>query len=101
MSEHKPYTFVTTSIDADGTRLGVSFHTGDLAVTVLETERQRPILTISSAEARVSLSTTGGGPVTDQDVTLARRLADATARYLAMCEHLHAEHATSAGTNAA
>ena len=41
------------------------------------------------------ISTTGGGPVTEQDVTLARQLADAAARYLADCERLHTEQSTN------
>ncbi|MER7506699.1 hypothetical protein AB0L05_41815 [Nonomuraea pusilla] len=89
MSEHKPYTYVTTAIDQYGTRLGISFHTPDLWITVLGIDRQRPVLSVISGEAQMSICTTGGGPVTEQDVTLARQLADAAASYLAECERLH------------
>ncbi|MBB2914812.1 hypothetical protein FHS43_006124 [Streptosporangium becharense] len=95
MTEPVPYTFVTASIDEAGTRLGISFRTSDLAVSVLGADRHRPTLDISGLQARVSISTTGGGPVTDQDLTLARQLADAAARYLAVCERLHADQSVT------
>ena len=57
----------------------------------------RPFLHLSSPEAQVVISTTGGGPVTDQDVTLARQIADAATRYLADCERIHAERSPPPG----
>ncbi|SEM59914.1 hypothetical protein [Nonomuraea pusilla] len=89
MSEHKPSTYVTAAIDEYGTRLNVHFYTPDLWIILLGIDRERPVLSVISGEAQVSICTTGGGPVTEQDVTLARQLADAAASYLAECERLH------------
>ncbi|AWS42948.1 hypothetical protein [Streptosporangium sp. 'caverna'] len=91
MSEHRPYTLASASIDEHGARLSVSFNTPHLSVMVLGAERKRPFLSLSSPEARVSISTMGSGPVTQQDVTLAQDIASAAARYLTDCEHLLAE----------
>ncbi|GIH91176.1 hypothetical protein ACFFMN_09280 [Planobispora siamensis] len=98
MSEHKPYTYVTTSIDKDTTRLGIDFYTADLWVSVLDIGGKRPALTVSSREARVLVSSTGGGPITDQDLRIAREIADAAARYLADCERLHAAQTVIPGS---
>ncbi|MEU8386279.1 hypothetical protein [Streptosporangium sp. NPDC048865] len=95
MSEHIPYTHASVSIDEDGTRLDVSFYTPDVSARALGGGRDRPFLTLSSREAHVTVSTTGAGPVTEQDVNLARQIADAAARYLADCERLHADQATN------
>ncbi|MBB2908765.1 hypothetical protein FHS43_000011 [Streptosporangium becharense] len=100
MTEPAPYTFVTASIDEAGTRLGISFRTADLAVSVLGADRHRPVLDISGLQARVSISTTGGGPVTAQDLTLARQLADAATRYLTACERLHTDQVTDSTASA-
>ena len=95
MSEHLPYTTSPlATLDEDGTRLGVSFHTPDLSVSCAGLPSERPFLEPSSREAQVSISTTGGGPVTEQDVTLAREIFNAAARYLADCERLHTEQST-------
>ncbi|GAA2875320.1 hypothetical protein GCM10010517_36180 [Streptosporangium fragile] len=91
MNEHTPYTHVTAAIDEGITRLNVSFRTPYLRVMVLNVGDRRPVLGLYGSEGEVSISTTGGGPVTERDVTLARELADATARYLADCERLHAD----------
>ncbi|MGW4424925.1 hypothetical protein [Streptosporangium sp. NPDC004631] len=87
--EHKPYTYVTASIDERITRLGVSFHTADLSVMALTVGGVRPALSFGSSEGQVTISTTGGGPVTAADVALAREILQAAARYLAECERLH------------
>lgn len=89
MSE--PYTYVTAAIHEGRTRFDVSFYTPDISVLVLGGKRERPCLNLSTVEAQMSISTTGGGPVTEQDVNLARQIADAAARYLADCERLHTE----------
>ncbi|MDP9863370.1 MULTISPECIES: hypothetical protein [Streptosporangium] len=91
MSEHIPYTHASVSLDEHGTQLNVSFHTPEVSVAVLGAQRERPFLSLSTAEATVTITTTGAGPVTEQDVTLARKIADAAARYLADCERLHTE----------
>ncbi|MEV0169321.1 hypothetical protein [Nonomuraea fuscirosea] len=94
MREHLPYTRAVVTVDEDSTRLDTSFRTPHLSVTVLGTDGGRPFLHLSSREAQVVISTTGGGPVTEQDVTLARQIADAATRYLADCERLHIEQST-------
>ncbi|MFF3440824.1 hypothetical protein [Streptosporangium sp. NPDC002721] len=95
MREHLPYTRAAVTLDDDGTRLDTSFRTPHLSVTVLGTDGGRPFLHLSSREAQVVISTTGGGPVTERDVTLARQIADAAARYLADCERLHTDQSTN------
>ncbi|MGC5015225.1 hypothetical protein ACLQ2R_31070 [Streptosporangium sp. DT93] len=89
MKEHRPYTRAVVSVDENGTRLDTSFRTPHLSVMALGADGERPFLHLSSREAQVIISTTGGGPVTAQDLTLARQIADAAARYLTYCELLH------------
>ncbi|GLW07895.1 hypothetical protein Misp01_30250 [Microtetraspora sp. NBRC 13810] len=89
MNEHQPYTLATASIDEEGTRLSISFNTPDLSVTVLNADHERPFLNLANRQACVSITTTGAGPVTAQDLTLARELFNAAARYLSECERLH------------
>ncbi|MFI7152596.1 hypothetical protein ACIBO2_47405 [Nonomuraea sp. NPDC050022] len=72
-------------------RLIVSFHTSEVQVAARVIDERRPYLAFSTSEADVSVSTTGGGPVTDADLALAREIYSAAARYLADCERLHAE----------
>ncbi|MFF5109075.1 hypothetical protein [Streptosporangium sp. NPDC000509] len=95
MSERTPYTRASVSIDEDGTRIDLAFYTPDLSVMALGVGRERPFLNLSSREAQVMISTTGGGPVTEQDVILARQIADAAARYLADCERLRTDQAAT------
>jgi hypothetical protein len=86
----RPYTYVTLAIEPDSApRLGVSFYTSDLHVSAGTLDKPRPYLELSSDQARVSVSTSGGGPVTDADLTTAREIFNAAARYLADCERLH------------
>ncbi|MEV0419367.1 hypothetical protein [Streptosporangium canum] len=94
MSDRKPSTHVTAAIREGVTRLDIAFYTPYLQVMVLGVGSTRPILDFYSPEGQVSISTTGAGPVTANDVTLAREIADAAARYLAECERLHTEHPT-------
>ncbi|MFI7440348.1 hypothetical protein [Nonomuraea indica] len=87
-----PYTYVTLSLGSTRTpRLGVSFHTGEVDVRARVIDGHCPYLAFSTSEANVSISTTGGGSVTDPDLTLARAIFNAAARYLADCERLHTE----------
>ncbi|SNT62870.1 hypothetical protein SAMN05216276_109417 [Streptosporangium subroseum] len=97
MKEHLPYTRAVVTLDEDGTRLDTSFRTPHLSVMALGAEGGRPFLHLYSPEAQVVISTTGGGPVTEQDVTLARQIADAATRYLADCERIHIEQSTNPG----
>lgn len=89
MNEHRPYTHITASVDEGTTRLGVSFYTSEVAVLAYSSERARPYLSFHTREANVAFSSTGGGPVTDEDVTLAREIYKAVGHYLAECERLH------------
>ncbi|MFB4280721.1 hypothetical protein ACBJ59_35910 [Nonomuraea sp. MTCD27] len=103
MSSH-PYTYVTLSLRPESTpHVGVSFHTPGLKVRAgLLLSSPRPYLELYSTEANVHISTTGAGPVTEADLTTAREIFNAAARYLADCEHLHAEQsAEDAGDSAA
>ncbi|WP_433248632.1 hypothetical protein ACQPYK_00880 [Streptosporangium sp. CA-135522] len=93
---YQPYTYITASIHEGNTRLGVSFHTADLSVLAMNVHGIRPYLYFGSAEGQLSISTTGGGPVTAADVDLAREIADAAARYRDECERLHTEQAAVA-----
>jgi hypothetical protein len=96
MSEHRPYTYVTLSMRPDTEpHVSVSFHTARLKVrSGLLLSNPRPYLDFTSHEANVHISTTGAGPVTDDDLTIAREIFSAAARYLADCEQLHAEQAS-------
>ncbi|MCG5219610.1 hypothetical protein [Streptosporangium sp. KLBMP 9127] len=95
---HQPYTYVTVSLRPDkAPRVGVSFNTHDVRVCTLTTGGTRPYLDLTTREANVSISTSGAGPVTDQDVTLAREIFNAAARYLADCERLNTTPTTSTG----
>ncbi|MFJ2028210.1 hypothetical protein [Streptosporangium sp. NPDC087985] len=93
MSARKPYTYITAVLRNGELRLDVAFNTPEVAVLAAVTDNRRPFLDLATPEAQVSISTTGAGPVTAQDLTFARDLADAAALYLADCERLHAEQA--------
>jgi hypothetical protein len=94
MSEREPYTYVTTIIQDGVARLGIDFHTPDVLVQALRARSVRPFLHLSTAEAQVTFTTTGGGPVTEKDLTLAREIFNAAALYLADCERMRAEQPT-------
>lgn len=87
----EPYTYVTLSMPHAGhrSRLTVSFHTDEVHARARVIDERRPYLAFSTPEANVSISTTGGGPVTDADLALARDIYAAAAQYLADCERLH------------
>ena len=92
-----PYTHVQLLFRPDRTaRLTASFYTPRLRIECLTTSDERPFLTLATAEADVLISTSGGGPVTGADLVLARTLHEATGRYLAECERLHAERIAAA-----
>ncbi|MEV0419993.1 hypothetical protein [Streptosporangium canum] len=93
MSARKPYTYVTAVLRGGVIRLDVAFSTSEVGVLAAVTDNKRPFLDLATPEAQVSVSTTGGGPVTEQDVSLARDIFNAAARYLTDCERLHAEQA--------
>ncbi|WP_049558934.1 hypothetical protein [Nonomuraea sp. SBT364] len=103
MNEHRPYTYLTCSLRPESTpHLGVSFYTPDLRVRAgILLSNPRPYLEFSSPEAHVHISTTGAGPISDADLSLARDIFNAAARYLADCECLHAEQADKDATDTA
>lgn len=94
IDEHRPYTYLTASVDEGNVRLVASFYTADLGVMVLGVGGKRPTLGFYSAEGEVKISTTGAGPVTARDVLLAREIVSAATYYLAECERLHTAQAT-------
>ncbi|MET9339353.1 hypothetical protein [Nonomuraea sp. NPDC003804] len=97
MTSPRPYTYVTMSMQPDrAPRLSVSFHTADLRVRAGLLSKPRPYLELSTAEADVSISTTGAGPVSDADLATAREIFNAAATYLADCERLHTEQTAQA-----
>lgn len=85
-----PYTYVTLSLHpGESPTLDISFHTPDLWIRHSVIKDERPCLSLGTREATVTVSTTGGGRVTDADLATARKLATVAAQYLADCEHLH------------
>ncbi|MBF8192164.1 hypothetical protein ITP53_42105 [Nonomuraea sp. K274] len=92
-----PYTYVTLSMRPESApQLGVSFYTHGLRVSAgMLHSNPRPYLELSSREANVHISTTAAGPVTDADVSTAREIFNAAARYLTECERMHAEQSTA------
>jgi hypothetical protein len=89
-----PYTYVTVSLTpGQSPDVNVSFHDSAMWVRACVVGGVRPYLTVSTDRANVSISTVGGGPVTDADVSSARQIFNAAATYLADCERLHAEQA--------
>ena len=98
-----PYTYVTRTMQPDSApRLAVAFHTPGLRVSAgLLFNNPRPYLEICSRDANVHISTTGAGPVTDADVSTAREIFAAAARYLADCERLHTEQSATSTESAA
>lgn len=85
MSDHRPYTYLTATVQEGITRLGVSFRTADLSVMALTIGGVRPHLSFGGSEGQLSISTAGGGPVTAADLALAREIADATSTAVTAC----------------
>ncbi|MEU7881135.1 hypothetical protein [Microbispora bryophytorum] len=90
----RPYTHLSLSIDpGERPRIGISFYASITRARARVLESGRPYLVLQSDEADVTVSTTGAaGPVTAEDLDIAREIFNAAARYLADCERLHAEH---------
>ncbi|NRQ36291.1 hypothetical protein HII36_31320 [Nonomuraea sp. NN258] len=94
----QPYTHVTLSLEPDKRpRVNVSFHTHKIHLYNLLIG-DRPALDLTTSEASVSISTSGAGPVTEQDLTLAHQLFNAAARYLADCQRLHSAQSAPSAT---
>ncbi|RGA02991.1 hypothetical protein DI270_021305 [Microbispora triticiradicis] len=90
----RPYTHLSMSIDpGERPRIGISFYASISRARARVLESGRPYLVLESDEADVTVSTTGAGPVTAEDLDIAREIFNAAARYLADCERMHAEHA--------
>ncbi|MGW5261791.1 hypothetical protein ACWEQG_12490 [Microbispora sp. NPDC004025] len=90
----RPYTHLSMSIDpGERPRIGISFYASITRARARVLESGRPYLVLESDEADVTVSTTGAGPVTAEDLDIAREIFNAAARYLADCERMHAEHA--------
>ncbi|GAA1765185.1 hypothetical protein [Nonomuraea bangladeshensis] len=82
-----PYTYVTVSMrPGQPSRFNVSCST-ELRVHAWLGDTGKPCLDLNTSNASVTVSTSG--PVTDHDVTVAREIFNAAARYLADCERLH------------
>ncbi|OPG13849.1 hypothetical protein [Microbispora sp. GKU 823] len=89
----RPYTHLSMSIDpGERPRIGISFYASITRARARVLESGRPYLVLESDEADVTVSTTGAGPVTAEDLDIARAIFNAAARYLADCERLHADH---------
>ncbi|GAA3700218.1 hypothetical protein GCM10022224_077670 [Nonomuraea antimicrobica] len=83
-----PYTYVTVSMRPDQpSRFSVAFCSAELRVRAWLGESDKPCFDLSASDASVTVST--AGPVTDNDLTVAREIFNAAARYLADCERLH------------
>ncbi|MBE3016302.1 hypothetical protein IL992_45235 [Microbispora sp. NEAU-D428] len=91
----RPYTHLSMSIDpGERPRIGISFYASITRARARVLESGRPYLVLESDEADVTVSTAGAaGPVTADDLDIAREIFNAAARYLADCERIHAEHA--------
>ncbi|MEU8394931.1 hypothetical protein AB0C28_07075 [Nonomuraea sp. NPDC048892] len=79
------YTYIETG---DDQAVAVSFYDARVRAWtgVVQPEYGRPYLHIGTSLAEVTISTTGGGPVTPADVEAARRIARAAATYMdAVC----------------
>lgn len=83
-----PYTYVTVSMRPDQpSRFSVAFCSAELRVHAWLGESGKPCFDLGTSDASVTVSTSG--PVTDHDLTVAREIFNAAARYLADCERLH------------
>ncbi|WP_182881671.1 hypothetical protein [Microbispora sp. H10949] len=97
----RPYTHLSMSIDpGERPHIGISFYASITRARAWVLESGRPYLVLESDEADVTVSTTGAGPVTAEDLDIARQIFNAAARYLADCERIHAEHAQASDSAA-
>jgi hypothetical protein len=88
---HHPYTYVTVTVEPGAApTVTISYYTGELQASAQVTTGERPYLSLHAPEGSVTISTTGAGRVTDQDLKVARQLVEASTRYLTDCERLHA-----------
>ncbi|MGV9325257.1 hypothetical protein [Streptosporangium sandarakinum] len=91
MNTPAPHIYLTGVLRNGLTRLDLSFSTPDVGVVAAVTTSGRPFLNLATSEAQVTITTTGGGPVTASDVALAKEIAAAAVRYLGDCVRIHSE----------
>ncbi|GAA2219897.1 hypothetical protein GCM10009850_121530 [Nonomuraea monospora] len=90
-----PYTYVTVSMGPDQrSRFTVAFCSTELRARAWLGENDKPCFDLDTSDASVTVSTSG--PVTDDDLTVAREIFNAAARYLADCERLHSDQSHKA-----
>ncbi|MEW1844529.1 hypothetical protein AB0392_41855 [Nonomuraea angiospora] len=83
-----PYTYVTVSMRPDQpSRVSVAFCSAELRARAWLGESGKPCFDLDTSNASVTVSISGS--VTDDDLTVAREIFNAAARYLADCERLH------------
>ncbi|MDP4501227.1 hypothetical protein [Nonomuraea turcica] len=83
-----PYTYVTVSLrPGQPSRFSIAFCSAELRARAWLGENGKPCFDLDTQDASVTVSTSG--PVTDNDLTVAREVFNAAARYLADCERLH------------
>ncbi|MEU7835852.1 hypothetical protein [Nonomuraea sp. NPDC049129] len=91
----KPYTYITMSMRrGEPSRVSVYFNSVDLRARAWLGETGNPCFDLDTSDGSVTVST--AGPVTDQDLTVAREIFNAAARYLGDCERLHSEQTAKA-----
>jgi hypothetical protein len=80
-AESKPYTYIATS-NKGGCSYGVSFYDARMRASAgVVAEEFRPYLFLGTRNVEVTVSTTGGGPVSLADVETAERILRAAKRY--------------------
>ncbi|MEU4572202.1 MULTISPECIES: hypothetical protein [Nonomuraea] len=95
-----PYTYVTVSMRPDKpSRFSIAFCSAELRARAWLGENGKPCFDLDTSDASVTVSTSG--PVTDDDLTVARTIFNAAARYLADCERLHGGESHEANDEAA
>ncbi|TDC00602.1 hypothetical protein E1267_34220 [Nonomuraea longispora] len=83
-----PYTYVTVSMrPGQPSRISIAFCSAELRASAWLGENGKPCLNLDAPDASVTVSTSG--PVTEDDLTVAREIFNSAARYLADCERLH------------
>ncbi|TDD24590.1 hypothetical protein [Nonomuraea diastatica] len=90
-----PYIYVTVSMRPDQrSRISVAFNSAQLRARAWLGDSGKPCFDLDTSDASVTVSTVG--PVTDDDLAVAREIFNAAARYLAGCERLHSEQSAKA-----
>jgi hypothetical protein len=92
------YTYTTISArPGEATRVNTSFYLdADTHVEVIGTSSDRAFLSIEHGPVSVAIGPRANVQLTDQDITLVRRLAEQSARLLAEVERIHANQTDQA-----